>query len=154
MTSVIELVNALMGAENDDDAYATADILMFDKETGEGEIYKLSAVPTFIIHKNKVYTVSAQSGPLGILDKTYTESAKIRLCYGDTVVMMTDGILDIDKEKLRPCERICRLLKSKGNLDPESICNIIVEDALKRSDGAINDDMFVVCARVEKARAG
>ncbi|MBE5816730.1 MAG: hypothetical protein E7315_03300 [Clostridiales bacterium] len=154
MTSVIELVNALMGAENDDDAYATADILIFNNETGEGEIYKLSAVPTFIIHKNKVHTVSAQSSPLGILDKTYTESAKIKLCCGDTVVMMTDGILDADKEKLRPAERICSLLKSRGEMDPQSICNAIVDDAIKLSDGAINDDMLVICARVERARAG
>lgn len=83
---------ALRGEETG--GFTTVDLLQLDLFTGEGELFKLGAAPTYIKKGSDVQRLSGKSLPAGLAEGE-TEALdrfNLRLSPGDCVLMISDGV--------------------------------------------------------------
>lgn len=89
-TTAIDMINKLL-LKKFDEVFTTLDILQIDIFSGEANLYKAGCASSLVVRNGKKYELSAKSTPIGIVDKYVSESIKLRLCEGDTVIMFSDG---------------------------------------------------------------
>lgn len=83
---------ALRGEETG--GFTTVDLLQLDLFTGEGELYKLGAAPTYIKKGGSVQRLSGKSLPAGLAEgePSALDQFSLRLNPGDCVLMVSDGV--------------------------------------------------------------
>ena len=83
---------ALRGEETG--GFTTVDLLQLDLFTGEGELYKLGAAPTYIKKSGGVQRLSGRSLPAGLAEgeNSALDRFSLRLVPGDCVLMVSDGV--------------------------------------------------------------
>jgi stage II sporulation protein E len=70
------------------------DLLQVDLFTGEGELFKLGAAPTYLKKGERVHRLTGSSLPAGLNtgDTAAFDHFPLRLAPGDTVLMVSDGV--------------------------------------------------------------
>lgn len=86
----IGLINSSVNLNSDEETYASIDISVFDRSTGNIEFIKNGACPTFIKSKNKVEVVKAVSLPAGIVENIDLVVYDKDLKGGEIIVMCSD----------------------------------------------------------------
>lgn len=83
---------ALRGEETG--GFTTVDLLQLDLFTGEGELFKLGAAPTYIKKGKDVRRLSGRSLPAGLAEgeSSALDRFPLRLSPGDCVLMISDGV--------------------------------------------------------------
>ena len=83
---------ALRGEETG--GFTTVDLLQLDLFTGEGELYKLGAAPTYIKKSGSVQRLTGKSLPAGLAEGELSavDRFSLRLGPGDCVLMVSDGV--------------------------------------------------------------
>ena len=83
---------ALRGEETG--GFTTVDLLQLDLFTGEGELFKLGAAPTYIKKGGEVQRLSGKSLPAGLAEgeSAALDRFTLRLLPGDCVLMVSDGV--------------------------------------------------------------
>lgn len=83
---------ALRGEETG--GFTTVDLLQLDLFTGEGELFKLGAAPTYIKKGGNVQRLSGKSLPAGLAEGEIAalDQFPLRLSPGDCVLMISDGV--------------------------------------------------------------
>jgi stage II sporulation protein E len=68
--------------------------LLVDLFSGEGELFKLGAAPTYVKKGREVQRLSGTSLPAGLAEGTAAglDRFPLRLAPGDTVLMVSDGV--------------------------------------------------------------
>ena len=91
----------------------------------------------------------AAGTPLGVLDEAAFGQTTLKLDRGDTLVLLTDGILEAQEEAGgRPGARvILPLLVRERALPPQAVARALCEDVLRRGGARIQDDMTVFVLR-------
>lgn len=138
-----ECVNSLLSKQGSGDMYATLDVMLLDLESGTASLKKYGAPPCFVLRGDRLFTISGEALPIGILEGARGDGRRIGLMPGDTLIMMSDGVSDALGNDLIPA--ITANILSYG--DPELAAGSLLEEAKKRG-GA--DDMTVVVCRLEK----
>jgi len=90
--STLSSALALRGEETG--GFTTVDLLQIDLFTGDGELYKLGAAPTYVKKGDQVQRLSGSSLPAGLAegDPAALDRFSLRLSPGDCVTMVSDGI--------------------------------------------------------------
>ena len=135
---------ASRGADSTRECSSTIDLLELDLMTGEGNFIKSGAAPSFVIRGGVVRRIQAGTVPIGILCTLDAEECHFALQEGDTVVLISDGILVSDPD----CEWITSYLASVGELTPEEIVYRICLRAAEREE---HDDCSAIALRITKA---
>ena len=94
----LELINSTILTLASKEEYATIDMCILDLFSGNAEFIKNGACPTFIKNEKKVEKIEAMCLPAGISNKPDTVTFDKDLKHGDIIIMITDGILDANKE--------------------------------------------------------
>lgn len=83
---------ALRGEETG--GFTTVDLLQLDLFSGEGELFKLGAAPTYIKKGGGVQRLSGKSLPAGLAEgeAAALDRFSLRLAPGDCVLMISDGV--------------------------------------------------------------
>lgn len=125
----------VLAARFEDFGFVTLDLLEINLYTGEGRLLKYGAAPTFVTRGSSVRRFFSTAMPAGI-DPVLSspEPILLRLCEGDRVVMMSDGVCDgTDTDAIA---RLCRT-----GTDAQQLAS----DILSSSDGArAGDDRSVL----------
>ncbi len=135
---VYENVNRMLLAQNEAEMYATLDAVSIDLNTGEAELLKYGAPPSYIIRDGKVRTVSGEALPCGILADAKPSVIRIRLRKDDRLVLCSDGVQDVLPEGM---EQAIQNLTETGRDPGEHLLR------LARANGG-SDDMTVMVIRV------
>lgn len=118
------------------DAYATCDVLSFNRFQKSVIICKSAANPTYLIRNSELYAIWGNSLPIGIVAHIEVDHIHVQIEKGDFFVMSSDGV---------EVEEIVRWMKSSENLstrkESERFINILKEK--KR-----NDDSTILLAKV------
>lgn len=141
----IDLMNSYMMIGEQEDMYATLDTVIFDEATGNAEIIKFGACPTYIIKDGNVKMISSKSLPVGSTINLDGEIYKERFDRNTLIVMVSDGVLEVNKLKEK---WILQLLKSLKTDNPKRISDIILQEAVDENFGTAKDDMSVVVVKV------
>ncbi len=141
----VKFINSVMLLKSEDDAFVTIDICIIDLYTGKAEFIKTGAEPSFIMQKDCVETVRAASLPVGVIADMEAETASRSIDDGDMIVMVTDGIETRESGSLWVQEFIeenCR------NNQAHNIADKILERAIEKNSGKVNDDMTVLSVKL------
>lgn len=146
----VKTVNSILMLRAPDESFATVDITVIDLYSGRTEFVKIAAAPSFILSGSApVRIVRGASLPVGILREIEVSAVVRTLGVNDTVVMVTDGVLDgftgeTDKES-----RFADFLRELPRTHPQEMADLILEHTLRHSGGKPQDDMTILVGRVE-----
>lgn len=145
----IKTVNSTLLLRSTEEVFATVDMSSISCYTGEAEFIKVGSAPTFIKRSSReIEIVKSSSLPIGIIDNIDIDlTQQLQLDPGDMVVMMTDGVLDSQKEDNKQEEWMTRLLKNNLINDPQSLAEYILTQA-RQSKLEISDDMTVLVTKL------
>jgi stage II sporulation protein E len=132
------------GADSTRECSSTIDLLELDLMTGASTFIKSGAAPSFVIRGSVVQRIHAGTVPIGIICALDAGQTRFELREGDTVVMISDGILQNDAE----CEWITSYLSEAGEQTPEEIVYRICHHAAEYDT---HDDCSVIALRVHRA---
>lgn len=147
--TAINTVNSIMTLKfYENEKFSTVDLMSVDLYTGKADFIKVGAVPSFIKNGERVESIESRTLPMGVLDKAEIEINNKILKPGDMIVTLSDGVLDYNNESIGDYSWIIDFLTSKKTIDPEKLCNEIIEKSKKLRDNKINDDMTVIVSKV------
>ncbi len=107
------------------------DVFEIDLYTAEARCLKSGAAPSFVVREGRLFRLMSKTVPIGILRALDAEMIRFTLMPGDTVVMLSDGVLSGFEE----AAWLCDLLVSPSVLSepPEQIAKRIVTAAATES---------------------
>ena len=142
-TSLRMLNNMIASRAHDStkECSSTVDLLELDLMTGEGAFLKSGAAPSFVVRGKVVRRLQAGTVPLGILNTLDVQKTEFFLRAGDTVVMVSDGIVQGDEE----CEWLTSYLAGVSTQTPEEI---VYQICRRCAESETHDDCSVVALRI------
>lgn len=146
----IGLINSSVNLNSNEETYATIDISVFDRNTGNIEFIKNGACPTFIKSKNKVEVVKAISLPAGVIENIDLVVYDKDLKGGEIIVMCSDGILESNTEITNKEIWVKDLLENMQTEDIQKIADILLQESIDNGFGIAKDDMTILVAKIEK----
>ena len=141
--ALITLSSALALRGEETGGFTTVDLLQLDLFTGEGELYKLGAAPTYIKKGRDVQRLSGKSLPAGLAEgeAAALDQFSLRLSPGDCVLMASDGVADrLDDAWLRE-----RFAAFDGE-SPKDLARELVTHDLKSA----TDDRTALVMRIDR----
>lgn len=146
----IKMINSTLSANNDEDMYATLDILILDLYQGNIEFIKNGACPTYIKRNKEVELVKSISLPTGIINDIDLVVYDKDIKDGDIIVMCSDGIVESNTEYLHKELWLKYFLEELQTDDVQQIADLIISEAIDNDYGKEKDDMTVIVAKVSK----
>ncbi|MGI6113252.1 MAG: stage II sporulation protein E [Mahellales bacterium] len=144
----IKTINSALLLRNNDDSFATADICFIDLVDGVGEFVKIGAPPSFIKRRDGVELIKASTLPIGILVDIDVKNFCKKVKGDDFIIMMTDGVLEANKNYSDTEGWIKKVLMDIETKNPQEMSEIIMDMAIQSCGGNLEDDMTVMVARI------
>ena len=135
---VYENVNRMLLAQTETEMYATLDAVSIDLNTGEAEMLKYGAPPSFLLRDGKISPISGEALPCGILAEAKPSVIRLKLKRNDRIVLCSDGVQDALPEgmesairSMEPVDKktgdaLIRLAESRGGTDDMTVMVICV----------------------------
>ena len=146
----ISFANRCMSRRNQGRIFTTFDMVMIDMYDGVLKSYKQGAAVTYIVkgsgRENSVETITSTTLPIGILDDADCDVAERKLESGDVVVMVSDGISDMDDD-----DRMMQILGHVSTTDSKKIVDEILSGMLGQENAFMRDDVTVMAAVISKS---
>lgn len=140
----VRAVNTTLLLRSVDDHFATLDLLMLDREARQMELVKVAASPTFIKRRGRVSEIQGHSLPVGIVQDVAIEPVSYPVEPGDVVVMVTDGVMDVDQRHGE--ERLKQFLEQLPAGDPQMMAETILSFMLGDSRDGRDDALVMAIA--------
>ncbi|MCL2323935.1 MAG: stage II sporulation protein E [Oscillospiraceae bacterium] len=148
--TALTMINSIMSINfSQNEMFSTLDLSVVDLYSGEMEMAKLGASPTFIKNGSDVEFIHSKSLPMGIVDKINVDIIKKTLHNGDMIIMISDGALSSSDGKGNYAW-LCNFLKKSIATDTQSLCNEIMDKIMETNEGKIIDDITVIVEKVFK----
>ena len=146
--TTLNTVNSIMAMKFDgDEKFATLDMNTIDLYSGEASFIKVGATVSFIKSEDRVEAVDGSSLPFGILDNIDVDIIDRTLNSGDIIVTISDGVLDVDRNKIGEYDWLEEYLIT-ATVNPEELARDILEKAKELSKGRVRDDMTVIVSKI------
>lgn len=146
----LKTINSVLLLRSNDESFATLDMLVIDLYSGELDVIKVGAAPSFLKRGRQVGIISANSLPIGILEEVEISSEKRYLCPRDMIVMVSDGVLEISRQQADGVW-LQEFLARADEKDPQVLAEMIMQKSLALCKGKPADDMSVICMYIDLA---
>jgi len=144
LDSALNLINSSLVLRNRQEMYSTLDVCIFDLKSGAVSFRKAGGAQSIICSDEVCETIRTDTLPVGIKISDGVGVFSRSLKSGGLVVMMSDGVADVD-ENTHWIETVC---KERKRNNPQTIAKVIMDTAIKKSNGECRDDMTVIVAKV------
>ena len=142
--SSLKVVNSALLVKSSDESLATLDCVCVDMFTGRCEFYKAGAPKSYVLKSNGLTKCELSSMPVGILRDIEFAKRTTVLNLGDEVIIMSDGITDIDEVQLE------NYIMDTKDFSPNDKANMILNYAIENGNSRHLDDMSIIVARLIK----
>ena len=115
----LRLVNTMLLLRSPEETFATIDLVIIDRYTGEAEFIKVGAPSSLIKRGDQVEILAPGSPPAGILSEIDIQVEKRSLRPDDVVVLFTDGLLEVRGESEE--DWLQEALAQLGDTDPAHV---------------------------------
>ncbi|MBR2019418.1 MAG: SpoIIE family protein phosphatase [Clostridia bacterium] len=143
----LRMLNNMIRSRSADSARecsSTVDLMELDLMTGMASFIKSGAAPSFVVRGKVVHRLQAGTAPIGIICALDVQSTPFSLKAGDTVVMISDGILQDDPD----CAWITSYLSGVSGLSPDEI---VYRICLHAAQSDKHDDCSAIALRIRNA---
>lgn len=146
----IKSVNSVLLLRSPDETFATVDLALIDLYAAHATLLKIGSTPSFIKRGRDIIPVAAGNLPIGILQDIEIDLLQVQLQPGDTLVMMTDGVLDAPEYAVNKELWMKRVLQEIETDDPQELADELLNIAIRQNPAGIRDDMTVIVSRIVK----
>lgn len=143
--NAVNMVNAAFFAMGEESSHPTLDVCELNLYRGSCDICKVGGVATFLKRGEEVEQIKEACLPLGIFQTLETQWIHRQLQSGDSIIMMTDGVLDALSEQTSE-DAMAEAIRNLGERSPAEIAEKLLQMALHASGGHIRDDMTILTA--------
>lgn len=144
----LKMINSVMVMNSLDEHPATLDYGIIDLHSGMCDLVKIGAAATFVKRGKWVETIKSTSMPLGILSEVDYELTSKKLYDQDTVIMVSDGVIDA-----MDCEdkdgTLSKIISEIHGNTPKQMAELILSKAVK-DESKLTDDCTVLVARINE----
>ena len=142
--AALRTVNSALALRNEESgAFTTVDLLRLALYTGQGELCKLGAAPTYLCREGKVTRVWGTALPAGLTEGTVgPDETTLALKPGDWVLLVSDGVADPEEDGW-----LRELLEGSDAESPKDLARLVMEESEKRVGAA--DDRTAVVVRLK-----
>ena len=140
----VKIVNSILRMRNPQDMFTTVDLAIIDVYSGQIEFTKIGAAPSYVIRRDgEVDRIQLNSIPLGILQRVDYQSEVICLEPYDTLVMVTDGIIEAGSRTTGGDEWLLHYLATPVREDHSNLAQSLLAKAQGAENGP-QDDQTVI----------
>ena len=144
----IKMINSVLVLKSNEDSFSTLDMTIIDLYSGITEFIKIGAASAFLKRKGDIEIIGSSSLPVGILNNVDIDISKRKLKSGDIIIMVTDGVLDSNREVIEKEQWLKGILENIEGSQPQYIADYILNIAKENTNNEIQDDMTVLVARI------
>jgi len=144
----VKSVNSVLLLRSPDEMFATVDLALIDLYSAHATMLKIGSTPSFIKRGREIIPIAANNLPIGILQDIEIDLLRVQLQPGDTLIMMTDGILDSPGHALNKEQWMKRVLQELEADDPQELADALLDTALRQYPGGVQDDMTVIVTKI------
>ncbi len=131
------------GSDSSRECSSTVDLLELDLMSADASFIKSGAAPSFVIRGKVVHRIHSGTVPIGIIGTLDAQKTEFPLRAGDTVVLVSDGILEGDPD----CAWLIGFLEHAGELTPDEI---VYHICLHAAEEERHDDCSAIALRIRK----
>lgn len=142
---IIASVNKLL-AINNQESYATLDLCLVDLNKESIDFIKIGSPYSFVKHDASLEKIEGGALPIGVLDNIQPKTYQTTIDTKSMVIMATDGITDAFKE----IDDFAEFIEGIASTNPQIVAQTILDEAIRRNDNVIKDDMTVLVTRTFK----
>ncbi len=141
----IKILNSLLVINSKDEDFATLDLCKINKYTGDCNFYKVGSAQTYILRNGKVRAIESDSLPIGIIEQIDVKMFKFKVQKGDYIVMVTDGISEMDREFMEKDRWLVSVLEKTNLRNPQDLASFILSKSNKIETSSSDDRTVLVC---------
>ena len=131
----VQSVNAVMLLRSDDDRFTTVDLAVVNLYTGQAEMVKAGAPPSFIKRGHDVIAIGDPSVPAGVQAPTRVMRYRMNLEEGDILIMVSDGVTEAVGDGPESGMELVRVMERADSDLPRKVAEDVVEWARGTSLG-------------------
>lgn len=141
--TILSSVNKLLTLSGSE-IFSAMDICVVDLKSGIADIIKIGAPLGFIKHNFETEILKAGALPMGILEELKPNISKHILEHGDNIILVSDGVLD----SFDNYEQAKVFINNLQTLNPQTLADQILGQAIDNDKQSPNDDMTVLVGRI------
>ena len=153
----IKLVNKKLIDNNDSSkksqwpevTFATIDLIIIDKVGGFARFYKLGAACSFLLRNGHIKKIQRSALPVGVFQRVSASQIKVKLRVGDTLIIVSDGITEADKQDLEVTWLGEYLRGIPTNIGPRVLASEIASIAKSKYMSRQTDDITVFAVQIK-----
>lgn len=143
--AALRAVNSALMLKSEDESFATLDITTVDLYTGDAELFKAGAPPTYLRRHGRTERVVQRSLPVGILENAWFAQMNSKLAHDDLLVMVSDGAAVGDDVWLM------RAITQFEGGSMSAFAKSLAQMAKRHRDDGHDDDITVLAAHLEQS---
>ena len=143
--SAARLVNVALSLKSQEESCTALDLLSVDLFSGQAEMFKAGAAPSFLVQGGQVRLAEGASLPIGVTENVSSRVQRFVMQPGDVAVLVSDGVLADGTEWVVQQLELC----AKAGSTPQQIAQSLVEGAARRQLAARPDDVTAAVLRLE-----
>ncbi|MBR3933167.1 MAG: SpoIIE family protein phosphatase [Clostridia bacterium] len=148
--TAVKLINSSLLLKSARESFSTLDLCRVDLGSGTLSFTKLGAACSYIKKDNEITKIKACTLPAGILKDIEVESHYISLDTDTTVVLVSDGVADIELKNQDCRGWLKQELKKINTSNPQIIASKLCRKAQSLQGGNVGDDMTVIVLNIKK----
>lgn len=150
METAIKLVNATILTKEEEVGHPTLDVCQVDLQKGSCKFCKVGGAVSFCKKGEKVEQIDGGRLPLGFFSDMDLHQNFVRMGEGESVFLMTDGVLEAFREKGYE-DAVRNALSGMEGSNPREMAEKLMQLAIFASEGNVRDDMTILAATIWKA---
>lgn len=150
METAMRMINSTVLAKAEELGHPTLDMCRMDLHKGSCDFCKAGGAVSFRKCGAEVEEISGGKLPLGIFQDLEPYRNYENLQEGDSVILMTDGVLEAFREKGYE-EAVRNALSAMTDENPREMAEKLMQLAIFASEGNVRDDMTILAATLWRA---
>ncbi|KGP71832.1 stage II sporulation protein E [Pontibacillus yanchengensis] len=146
----IKSINSILSLRTTDEIFSTLDLAVVDLHDAAVKFLKIGSTPSFIKRGDQLIKIESSNLPIGIIKEFEVDVVSEELKAGDILIMMSDGIFEGPKHVENVDQWLKRKIRDMKTEDPQDIADLLLEEVVRTRSGAIEDDMTVVVAKINR----
>ncbi len=147
--AAMRLINATAVTKAEEMGHPTLDMCFIDLHKGCCDFCKAGGAVSFRKRGKEVEQIGGGRLPLGIFPSLEPSMQYLQLREGDSIILMTDGVLEAFREKGYE-EAVRNCLAELEDENPRELAEKLMQLAIFSSEGNIRDDMTILAATLWK----
>lgn len=144
--TVLATVNKLI-AFSAEESFSCLDLAAVNLDTGAADVVKIGSPVGFILSEGELRVLEGESLPIGVLEVVHPATMRVTMKENDFLLFMSDGVTTA----FGSSAELCSYLSELKPLNPQSLAEEILQNALTRYGGKAEDDMTVLAVKLTKA---